>query len=72
MATPKKKPAVVDDVQAVEVPKQASDTIKVVFDGQGNKTVSCCINGVGYTYPADVEVETTQAVADVIGRFRAV
>lgn len=71
MATPKKKPAVVDDVQAVEVPSQA-DTVKVVFDGQGNKAVSCCINGVGYTYPADVEVETTLAVAEVIGRFRVV
>lgn len=67
VATPKKKP-VVDDVQGVEV--AGDGLIAVVFDGQGNKTVNCAINGVGYTYPADEVVRVEQHVADAIGRYR--
>lgn len=68
VATPKKKVTVVDDVQGVEVSNDG--LIAVVFDGQGNKTVNCSINGVGYTYPTDEVVRVDMHVADAIGRYR--
>lgn len=68
MATPKKKAVVVDDVQGVEA--ISDGLVAVVFDGQGNKTVNCAINGVGYTYPADEVVRVEKHVADAIGRYR--
>ena len=68
MATTRKKPAPVEVHKQLELFE--AEGIRVIFDGQGNRTVSCSINGVGYTYPADEAVLVEQHVADAIGRYR--
>ena len=48
------------------------ETVTGVFDGQGNRTVFCSINGKGYTYPANEVVTVPYQVAEVIGNFTVV
>jgi hypothetical protein len=60
----------------VQQPKQLDlpgfGEVTGVFDGQGNKTVACSINGKGYTYPANEVVTVPYQVAEVIGNFTVV
>jgi hypothetical protein len=60
------------EVEPEQLDLPGFETVTGVFDGQGNKTVGCCINGKGYTYPANEVVTVPYQAAQVIGNFTVV